>query len=155
MGWLSPLNHATYHMHNFGYDLLPRLWQTEAVFAALILLLFFSRCARSGPTTSISRGWMNETQVCMGAALPCRRAAARLPADAGGGDRRAAGEAADAPAGPVLAELLPLPERVDRPEQTLGGAAVTIAAQVIQPNAQACPVVEVRQTTFSRSDSGS
>ena len=60
------------------------------------------------------------------------------------------GEAADAPAGPVLAELLPLPERVDRPEQTLGGAAVTIAAQVIQPDAQACPVVEVRQTTFSR-----
>ncbi len=60
------------------------------------------------------------------------------------------GEAADVPAGPVLAELLPLPERVDRPEQTLGGAAVTIAAQVIQPNAQACPVVEVRQTTFSR-----
>ena len=29
VGWLSPLNHATYHMHNFGYDLLPRLWQTE------------------------------------------------------------------------------------------------------------------------------
>ena len=28
-------------MHNFGYDLLPRLWQTEAIFAALILLLFF------------------------------------------------------------------------------------------------------------------
>ena len=27
-GWLSPLNHATYHMHNFGYDLLPRLWMT-------------------------------------------------------------------------------------------------------------------------------
>ena len=27
---------------------------------------------------------------------------------------------------------------------------MTIAAQVIQPNAQACPVVEVRQTTFSR-----
>lgn len=23
VGWLSPLNHATYHMHNFGYDLLP------------------------------------------------------------------------------------------------------------------------------------
>ena len=41
VGWLSPLNHATYHMHNFGYDLLPRLWQTEAIFAALILLLFF------------------------------------------------------------------------------------------------------------------
>lgn len=36
-GWLSPLNHATYHMHNFGYDLLPRLWQTFAIFGALIL----------------------------------------------------------------------------------------------------------------------
>ena len=60
------------------------------------------------------------------------------------------GEPTDASAGPVLADLLPLPERVDRPERTLGGAAVTIAAQVIQPNAQACPVVEVRQTTFSR-----
>ena len=23
--WLSPLQHATYTMHNFGYDLLPRL----------------------------------------------------------------------------------------------------------------------------------
>ena len=40
MGWLSPLNHATYHMHNFGYDLLPRLWQTYAIFGALILLCF-------------------------------------------------------------------------------------------------------------------
>lgn len=40
MGWLSPLNHATYHMHNFGYDLLPRLWQSYAVFAALIIILF-------------------------------------------------------------------------------------------------------------------
>lgn len=40
-GWLSPLNHATYHMHNFGYDLLPRLWQTYAIFGVLILLCFF------------------------------------------------------------------------------------------------------------------
>ena len=40
-GWLSPLNHATYHMHNFGYDLLPRLWQTFGIFAALIALLMF------------------------------------------------------------------------------------------------------------------
>ena len=38
-GWLSPLNHATYHMHNFGYDLLPRLWQTFLIFTALIGLL--------------------------------------------------------------------------------------------------------------------
>ena len=34
-GWLSPLNQATYHMHNFGYDLLPRLWQTYMVFGIL------------------------------------------------------------------------------------------------------------------------
>lgn len=36
VGWLSPLNHATYHMHNFGYDLLPRLWQTFTIFGVLI-----------------------------------------------------------------------------------------------------------------------
>ena len=40
VGWLSPLNHATYHMHNFGYDLLPRLWQTYAIFGGLIALCF-------------------------------------------------------------------------------------------------------------------
>lgn len=40
VGWLSPLNQATYHMHNFGYDLLPRLWQTYCIFAALIILCF-------------------------------------------------------------------------------------------------------------------
>ncbi len=39
-GWISPLNQATYHMHNFGYDLLPRLWQTYAVFGILILACF-------------------------------------------------------------------------------------------------------------------
>ena len=41
VGWLSPLNQATYHMHNFGYDLLPRMWQTVAIFLVLIALLFF------------------------------------------------------------------------------------------------------------------
>ncbi|HWS31100.1 MAG TPA: hypothetical protein VN512_13420 [Clostridia bacterium] len=41
VGWLSPLNQATYHMHNFGYDLLPRLWQTYLIFGALIALCFF------------------------------------------------------------------------------------------------------------------
>ena len=41
VGWLSPLNHATYHMHNFGYDLLPRLWQTYLIFGILIILIFF------------------------------------------------------------------------------------------------------------------
>ena len=36
IGWASPLNHATYHMHNFGYDLLPRMWQSFAIFGLLI-----------------------------------------------------------------------------------------------------------------------
>ena len=40
VGWLSPLNQATYHMHNFGYDLLPRLWMTYVVFGVLILLCY-------------------------------------------------------------------------------------------------------------------
>ena len=40
VGWLSPLNHATYHMHNFGYDLLPRLWQTYLIFGGLIAACF-------------------------------------------------------------------------------------------------------------------
>ena len=39
VGWISPLNHATYHMHNFGYDRLPRLWQSCAIFAAFFAVL--------------------------------------------------------------------------------------------------------------------
>ena len=40
VGWLSPLNQATYHMHNFGYDLLPRMWQSFAIFGLLMALGF-------------------------------------------------------------------------------------------------------------------
>jgi hypothetical protein len=40
-GWASPLQQATYHMHNFGYDLLPRLWMTYAIFGGFILFFFF------------------------------------------------------------------------------------------------------------------
>lgn len=40
VGWLSPLNQATYHMHNFGYDRLPRMWQSFVIFGALIVLEF-------------------------------------------------------------------------------------------------------------------
>ncbi len=39
--WLSPLQQSTYHMHNFGFDLLPRLWQTYLIFGAVILVLMF------------------------------------------------------------------------------------------------------------------
>lgn len=38
IGWASPLNHATYHMHNFGYDLLPRMWHSFTIFGVLISL---------------------------------------------------------------------------------------------------------------------
>jgi hypothetical protein len=44
--WMSPLQHATYSMHNFGFDSLPRLWQSWVFFAAVaLILLFFSRRA--------------------------------------------------------------------------------------------------------------
>lgn len=39
-GWISPLNHATYYMHNFGYDNLPKLWVSYVFFAAGSLLMF-------------------------------------------------------------------------------------------------------------------
>ena len=42
IGWLSPLNHATYHMHNFGYDLLPRLWESFCIFVLLILAGYYA-----------------------------------------------------------------------------------------------------------------
>lgn len=38
-GWISPLNHATYYMHNFGYDNLPRLWTSYVFFGAGSLML--------------------------------------------------------------------------------------------------------------------
>ncbi|BCZ28080.1 hypothetical protein [Claveliimonas bilis] len=37
-GWISPLNHATYYMHNFGYDLLPRLWHSYLILVVWVLL---------------------------------------------------------------------------------------------------------------------
>lgn len=39
-GWISPLNHATYYMHNFGYDNLPRLWVSYAFFLAGSIVIF-------------------------------------------------------------------------------------------------------------------
>lgn len=42
IGWLSPLNQATYHMHNFGYDKLPRLWQSYLIFFILIVIGYFA-----------------------------------------------------------------------------------------------------------------
>ena len=39
VGWLSPLNHATYGMHNFGYDNLPTLQETCLVFFCVLMVL--------------------------------------------------------------------------------------------------------------------
>lgn len=39
-GWISPLNHATYGMHDFGYDVLPSIQQSCVVF--LVILAFLS-----------------------------------------------------------------------------------------------------------------
>lgn len=39
-GWISPLNHATYYMHNFGYDNLPKLWESYVFFLLGIVLIF-------------------------------------------------------------------------------------------------------------------
>ena len=46
-GWLSPLNHATYCMHNFGYDNLPRLRESYLIFAAASAVCFLLAFRRS------------------------------------------------------------------------------------------------------------
>lgn len=37
--WLSPLRQATYMMHNFGYDQLPRLWVSHLILGGVSLIL--------------------------------------------------------------------------------------------------------------------
>ena len=39
IGWISPLNHATYGMHDFGYDVLPSIGQSCLIFLLLLLVL--------------------------------------------------------------------------------------------------------------------
>lgn len=38
-GWISPLNHATYGMHDFGYDVLPSIFQSCMVFLLILIVL--------------------------------------------------------------------------------------------------------------------
>lgn len=40
-GWISPLNHATYGMHDFGYDVLPSIAQSCVFFCLILLFLAF------------------------------------------------------------------------------------------------------------------
>lgn len=35
-GWISPLNHATYGMHDFGYDVLPSIGQSCMIFLGIL-----------------------------------------------------------------------------------------------------------------------
>ena len=44
-GWLSPLNHAVFPMHNFGYDYLPKTGVSIALFLGMTVLLT-AVCAR-------------------------------------------------------------------------------------------------------------
>ena len=39
-GWISPLNLATYYMHYFGFDNLPKLWMSYGFFIVGSLFLF-------------------------------------------------------------------------------------------------------------------
>lgn len=39
VGWSSPLNHATYKMHDFGYDSLPSIGQSCILFSVVLLVL--------------------------------------------------------------------------------------------------------------------
>ena len=41
LGWISPLNHATYQMHDFGYDILPSIGQSCLFFLGLFLGLAY------------------------------------------------------------------------------------------------------------------
>lgn len=41
LGWISPLNHATYSMHNFGYDKLPDMWESFAIFLGGLFILIY------------------------------------------------------------------------------------------------------------------
>ncbi len=41
VGWLSPLNHATFSMHSFGYDQLPRIPQSIGIYIVAIVACIF------------------------------------------------------------------------------------------------------------------
>ncbi len=45
-GWLSPLNHATFPMHSFGYDYLPGVGVSMSIFVVLITVLIILSAVR-------------------------------------------------------------------------------------------------------------
>ena len=59
--WLSPLQHATYTMHNFGYDLLPRLYTSYLILGgASVLLMIASVIALRRFSFNFSGGYTDE-----------------------------------------------------------------------------------------------
>ena len=59
--WLSPLQHATYTMHNFGYDLLPRLWVSYLLFGGIsAFLMLISAYAMHRFSFDFSGGYADE-----------------------------------------------------------------------------------------------
>lgn len=43
-GWISPLNHASYPGHSFGYDKLPTIFQSSVLFLVLLAVLGLLSC---------------------------------------------------------------------------------------------------------------
>lgn len=59
--WFSPLQHATYTMHNFGYDLLPRLWVSYLLFGGIsAFLMLMSVCVMRRFSFDFSGGFADE-----------------------------------------------------------------------------------------------
>ena len=57
--WLSPLQHATYIMHNFGYDRLPTIGQTHLIFGGINFILIAVSLAWSQNVTFTFTGGNN------------------------------------------------------------------------------------------------
>lgn len=59
--WLSPLQHATYIMHNFGYDLLPRLHTSYMILGGVsVLLMIVSMTAMRRFSFHFTGGYADE-----------------------------------------------------------------------------------------------
>lgn len=59
--WLSPLQHATYSMHNFGYDMLPRLHISYLILGgASVLLVIVSVIAMRKFSFNFTGGYSDE-----------------------------------------------------------------------------------------------
>ena len=59
--WLSPLQHATYTMHNFGYDLLPRVHTSYMILGGTsVALMIASAIAMRRFSFNFTGGYSDE-----------------------------------------------------------------------------------------------